>query len=140
MNRERWRTWAGVPGVLVAVLPKATCPVCVAAYAGAASALGLGFLLTDRILNPLILVSVAISVGSVGWNSWQLNQPVPLLVAMIGAVGVILGRMVLSVPAAVYGGVVLMLAASLWTLWSRRTRSSALVQVVPSENEGGDGG
>ncbi len=37
MGRPRWRSWAGLPGVLAAVLPKATCPLCVAAYAGALS-------------------------------------------------------------------------------------------------------
>lgn len=54
-----WRSIGPVPGALVAPLPKAACPLCVAAYAGAVSSLGLGFLLTGgvdaghrRLANP----------------------------------------------------------------------------------------
>jgi hypothetical protein len=129
VDRSRWQSWAGLPGVIAAVLPKATCPLCVAAYAGAVSALGLGFLLTDRVLNPMIVVSLVVSVGGVGWNAWQSHQPVPLIMAGAGAVSVILGRMVWNTSVLVYAGVALMVAASLWTLWRRRARSSAIVQL-----------
>lgn len=135
---RRWRIWAALPGILAAALPKATCPLCVAAYAGAVSALGLGFLLTDRVLNPIILASLAVSVGSVAWNTWQRRRPAPLLLAVVGASGVVLGRIVWSVPAAVYGGVALMLAASLWTLWWRRPRSAPLLHIGFIEKEGGE--
>lgn len=133
-HNTKWRRWAGVPGVIAAVLPKAACPVCVAAYAGALSALGLGFLLTDRVLSPIIVVSLAVSVGSVGWNARRLHQPMPMYVAALGAVVVVCGRMVWSVPVAVYGGVVLLLGASLWTLW----RKSPAAAPISIQNEGGE--
>lgn len=133
-----WRTMASLPGILAAVLPKAACPLCVAAYAGAVSALGLGFLLTDRVLNPIILVSLAVSVGSVAWNAWQRRRVAPLLLAVAGASSVVLGRMLWSLPAAVYGGVVLLVGASFWTLWLNRSASAPLIRIGFIEKEGGE--
>ena len=129
-RRSRWRSLAGVPGVIVAVLPKATCPICVAAYAGAVSSLGLGFLLTDRVLNPIIIASLIISVGSVAWNTRRSGRLAPLLVSLIGACAVVLGRVVWSFPVAVYGGVVLLVGASVWTLWLNRPAPEPIVQVT----------
>ena len=130
----RWRTWTAVPGILAAVLPKATCPLCVAAYAGVISSLGLGFLLTDRVLNPVILVSLTLSVASAGWNSWARRRSLPFLLAVTGAAAVVLGRMVWSLPLVVYGGVALLLGASSWTLWLNRRTS--LVQVRLAREKG----
>ena len=135
----RWRTWVALPGLLAAVLPKAACPVCVAAYAGAVSALGLGFLLTDRVLNPIILGSLVVSVGSVAWSARQRRRSGPVLLALAGGCGVVLGRMVWSLPVAVYGGVALLLGASAWTVWLARPAPTPLVQISSVRREGGGG-
>jgi len=127
-----------LPSILAAVLPKATCPICVAAYAGAVSTLGLGFLLTDRVLNPIIFGSLAVSVGSVAWNARQRRRSGPLLLALAGAAGVVLGRMVWSRPVVVYGGVALLLGASVWTLWLSRPAPASLVQISFVEEKGGE--
>ena len=134
---RRWR-WAALPGIVAAVLPRATCPICVAAYAGVVSALGLGFLLTDRVLNPIILGSLAVSVGSVAWSGRQRRRSAPLLLALAGAAGVVLGRIVWSLPVVVYGGVALLLGASVWTLWLSRPASASLVQISLVEKKGGE--
>ena len=42
-----------LPGVVLPLLPSTTCPVCIAAYAGALSTLGLGFLFNARVQTPL---------------------------------------------------------------------------------------
>lgn len=137
-NRSgRWR-WAALPGILAAVLPKAACPICVTAYAAVVSALGLGFLLTDRVLNPIILGSLAVSVGSAAWSGRQRRRSGPVLLSLAGAAGVVLGRMVWSLPAVVYGGVALLLGASVWTLWLSRPASASLVQISLIENKGGE--
>ncbi len=134
---RRWR-WAALPGIVAAVLPRATCPICVAAYAGVVSALGLGFLLTDRVLNPIILGSLAVRVGSRAWSGRQRRRSAPLLLALAGAAGVVLGRIVWSLPVVVYGGVALLLGASVWTLWLSRPASASLVQISLVEKKGGE--
>ncbi len=135
-RREFARSLAPVPGILAALLPKAACPLCVAAYAGVVSALGLGFLLTDRVLNPIILGSLALSVGSVAWAARQRRRLLTIVPAVLGAAGIVLGRMVWSVPVAVYGGMTLLLGASLWMLWVSRPRPAPLVHIRSVRKEG----
>ena len=135
-RHEATRNLAALPGILAAVLPKAACPVCVAAYAGAVSALGLGFLLTDRVLNPIIVGSLALSVVSVAWAARQRRRTLPLYLAVVGAAAIILGRMIWSVPLVVYVGMALLLGASLWTLWVRRPQPAPLVNIRFERKEG----
>jgi hypothetical protein len=104
----------------------------VAAYAGFVSSLGLGFLLTDRVLNPIIVASVIVSVGSAAWNSRRSGRLPPLLMSVAGACAVVAGRVVWSFSFAAYAGVVLLVGASIWTLWLNRL-PEPLVQVFPTK-------
>ena len=46
---------AATAGVLVPLLPKGACPLCLGAYGALLSTLGLGFLATERALAPLVV-------------------------------------------------------------------------------------
>ncbi len=127
---QSWlRNLALVPGAALALLPSASCPVCIAAYAGALSALGLGFLFNERVLAPLIGVFLAIGVGSVAWSTRSHGRVMPLVVTVLGAAGVIGGRLIWAVPSVLYAGVGLLIGASLWNLWLKRPQPAPVVQL-----------
>lgn len=135
--RSTWaRSLAPLPGALLSILPSATCPACVAAYAGVLSATGLGFLLTERVLVPIIVVFLAAGIASIGWSTRSHRRAGPLAITVVGSAAVVLGRVVWSVPILLYGGVALLVSASLWNLWLKRPRPESLVQLRVARKEG----
>jgi len=130
------RSLALLPGALLSLLPAAKCPFCIAAYAGVLSSVGLGFLHNDRILTPLITAFLVIGLTSVAWSTRSHRRPGPLAVTVLGSLAVIAGRLVWNIPAVLYGGVVLLVGASLWNLWLKRPRSEPLTQLRLGRKEG----
>ena len=128
---SRRRGWVGslalVPGMVLSVLPSATCPFCVSAYAAVVSALGLGFLLNQRVLVPLIVGLLLVGLGTIGWSTRSHRHPGPVLVASAGSLAVVVGRVVWEIPFVLYGGAGLLVVASFWNLWLKRPRHEPLV-------------
>ncbi len=123
------RSLAVLPGALLALLPSATCPACLAAYAGLVSALGLGFLFNERVLAPLIGIFLSIGIVSVAWSTRTHRRLGPLVVTAVGSGVVVAGRLLWNVPIALYTGVGLLVGASLWNLWLKRPKAESLVQI-----------
>jgi mercuric ion transport protein len=140
-TEPRWpwrRSLALLPGALLPLLPSATCPACLAAYAGVLSAMGLGVLLQGRVLVPLIAFFLAVGVASVAWSTRGHGRAGPLVATVAGSLAVILGRIIWSVPSLVYGGAVLLVAASLWNAWLKSPRSKPLAHIGLTRKEGRD--
>lgn len=114
-----FRAALGVPGALLSLLPSANCPLCMAAYAGILSTLGLGFLFTERVLACLVPVFLVVGVASIAWTLPAHGRKAPLLIAVIASVLIVSGRLVWSAPTAVYLGAPLFLAAAGWNFWLR---------------------
>lgn len=132
-RRRESRSWIKsvlvIPGAVLPLLPAATCPACIAAYAGVVSALGLGFLVNERVMVPLILFFLGLSVATVGW-AWRTHRHIgPFAATLAGAAGVVLGRIALHVPVFVYAGVALLIAGTAWNLWFKRPRPVPLVKL-----------
>ncbi len=111
---------AVIPAAVLALLPSASCPVCLAAYAGLLSSLGLGFLFNDRVQKPLIVLFVSISVASIAWAIRRHGRFGPCLVVLAGSIAIVAGRVIWSVPWAVYLGVPSVVVAALWNLILKR--------------------
>lgn len=109
-----------LPAALLSLVPTATCPLCLSAYAGVLSAVGLGFLLTDRVLAPLIVVFLLAGLASVAWSMRTHRHAGPFVATLAGSVGVVAGRLVWDVPLVLYTGVMLLLVASLWNVAIKR--------------------
>ena len=124
------RSLAVLPGALLALLPSATCPMCLAAYAGVLSAVGLGFLFNEKVLGPLIVVFLAIGILSVAWSTRGHRRLGPLVVTVVGSGVVVAGRLVWNIPMALYTGVAFLIGASLWNFWLKRPRPEPLVQIA----------
>ena len=136
---SRGRSWARslllLPGALLPLLPSATCPVCLGAYAGVISAIGLGFVINERVLVPLIALFLGINIVSVAWSTRSHRRREPLLGTLLGSAAVVVGRLIWHVHLLVYSGVALLLVASLFNLWLKRPPQERLIQIVRARNE-----
>ncbi len=120
-GRPAWlQTLIAIPAAVLPLLPSFSCPVCVAAYAGLLSSLGLGFLLTDRVQRPLIVAFLIVSVAGVGWAARQYNKIGPLVLVLLGSAGIIAGRLIWNIPSGLYVGVVCLVAGTVWNLILKR--------------------
>ena len=111
-----WRTFIVVPAAILPLLPSASCPVCLAAYAGVLSSFGLGFLFRDPVQRSLIIVFLSISVASVGWATRRHRNIGPITTAVSGSFAIVIGRVLGSVPWLVYFGVPCVVVAAVWNL------------------------
>lgn len=116
---EALRALASLPGAVLPLVPSFSCPACIAAYAGVLSALGLGFLFTDEVLQPLIVISLVIGVTSIAWTMRAHGRRAPLVLAASAALVIAIGRLVWSLPLVVYLGAAAFLVAAGWNLWLR---------------------
>jgi mercuric ion transport protein len=127
---------AAVPGAFVALLPAATCPACLGAYFGVLSAVGLGFLLTNRLLVPVIVSFLVVGIASIAWSTRSHRRLGPLIATLAGSGALVAGRLIWRVPAMLYGGFALLVGASLWNLWLKRRRLEPLIQLRLPQKEG----
>ena len=136
-GRSTWlRSLAPVPGALLPLLPSVSCPACLAAYAGVVSALGLGFLFTERVLAPLIAGFLVVGIATIGWSSRTHGRRGPLLATLVGSAAVAAGRLIWRIPPAMYGGMALLVVASLWNMWLKRPQPSPLIQIRLGREKG----
>jgi hypothetical protein len=111
------------PGIFVSLLPKLACPACWPAYAGLLSSVGLGFLVGTAYLLPLTIVFLLVALSTVAFRAASRRGYRPLLLGFFGSVGVVVGKFVWDSSDVLYGGVALLIAASIWNLWPQRSTS-----------------
>lgn len=117
-NRKGWLgILAVIPSVGAAALPAVGCPACWPAYAGLLSALGLGVVDYTPYLLPLTVVFLTVALLSLGYRARRRHKYKPLIVGIVAAWVVVVSKFVFSANAATYGGIALLLAASIWNSW-----------------------
>ena len=120
-NREsstRWRDClTAAPAVGVALLPRLACPCQMPAYAGLISSMGLAFLMKTVYLFPLTAMCLTFSVGGLAVSAKRRRGYAPFVTGFLGAILLMVGKFVFAWPFAVYGGLMLLLVASLWNSW-----------------------
>ena len=112
---------AVLPGIGAALLPVLTCPACWPAYAGLLSALGLNFANYTPYLLPLTIVLLLVAVGALGYHAVSRRQYGPLSMGIAGSVILVAGKFALDRDLIMYGGIALLVAASVWNAWPRKT-------------------
>lgn len=113
------RAAAFLPGVGVSLLPKLTCPLCWPAYAGLLTTFGLGFLMSERYLFGVTAVFLVISVGALAYRNRNRRGIAPAVLGLVGAAIVLVGKFQLESINAMYAGLALLIAASVWNSWPR---------------------
>jgi hypothetical protein len=98
--------------LVLAALPK--CPMCLAAYGGLLAALGSSSWLAAVWGLPLTTVALLVALGALAFPARRRRQYGPLLLAVLGASVLLLGKFLFAAPSAVYAGPSLLAAASVW--------------------------
>ncbi|GAB4242415.1 MAG: hypothetical protein Kow00109_18140 [Acidobacteriota bacterium] len=117
-HADKW----GPVGSLIAAL----CCLGVAPFVAALSAAGLEFLLTDRILLPLLVLSLAATVVALRFDRRKHGRFGPLGTAVGGGVIVLGGLWVSSVLTVL--GLGLVLVATVWNWWLVRRNATCAVE------------
>jgi hypothetical protein len=133
---------AAIPGVGVSLLPKLTCPLCWPAYASLLTTLGLGFLISARYLLAITVLFLLVSLSALALRARKRRGYGPAIVGLFASVIVLVAKFSFEYRLAVYGGMFLLMAASLWNSWPKRAnqcprcapRGHELIQ--PSAKEG----
>jgi hypothetical protein len=121
-SESGWRSsLAALPGIGASLLPVGVCPACWPVYAGILSSLGLGFLLKEGYLLPLTAAFLLVAVGGLAYKAGARRGYGPFVLGLVASGAVLAGKFVLEVFPIVYGGVALLLGASIWNAWPRKT-------------------
>ncbi|MBI1355725.1 MAG: hypothetical protein GC160_15405 [Acidobacteria bacterium] len=108
---------APLPGALAALLP--SCPFCWPLYAGALSALGLGYLLNEEHMPLVAAVLLLLTLLPLAYRVRERHGYGPLLVGVLGSGAVLLGKFLLGSDATLYAGLATLLAAHMWNIRRR---------------------
>jgi mercuric ion transport protein len=106
-----------LPGLGVALLPKAICPLCVPVYLNVLTSLGLGFLLSSKYLFSITLALLLIAVSTLAFRSRQRRGLLPCELGLAASALILAGKFGLDSHSMMYGGVVLLVSASVWNAW-----------------------
>jgi hypothetical protein len=141
VERSRPRgKWTGIlaslPAIGVALLPKAVCPACWPLYAGFLSAVGFGFLMKTTYLLPLTSVFLLIAVAALGIRARRRRGYGPMVLGIAAVMVVIAGKFIFDSDPAMYCGAFLLVGASVWNAWPRRTSSGPHCPACPPNPPG----
>jgi hypothetical protein len=120
------RSWlAIIPAIGVSMLPKLVCPACWPAYVGLLSSIGLGFLMKTVYLLPLTVGLLIVAVGALGFRAWNRHGFGPFATGVVAALIVIVGKFQFESDPAMYGGIALLIAASVWNTRPKRSKKAS---------------
>ncbi len=110
-GRSALAAFSGAAGWLI---PAWGCPVCLSAFAGTMSALGLGFVATEAVLTPLTVVLLGGTLVALGFGARRRRLYGPLLLGLVGA-GLLAGSKFWPAQEWLgYGGLACVLVGAIW--------------------------
>ena len=89
--------------------------MCWPAYAAVLSALGVGFIDYTPYLLPLTLAFLGVTLAMLAWRPRR--GYAPLALGLAASAMVLVGKFLFDSDIAVYAGVALLVAASVWNAW-----------------------
>lgn len=116
--------WGGslvvVPGIGASLLPVGVCPLCWPVYAGLLSSLGFGFLLESSYLLPVTALFLVIAVAALAYKARTRRGYRPFVMGLVASAIVIASKFIFEFDAAMYGGIAMLVGASVWSAWPRK--------------------
>ena len=111
---------AVLPNIAMAALPKVFCPACWPAYSALLGAMGLNFINYMPYMLPMTVLFLIIVLLSLAYRAKQRRGYQPFILGMLAATIVSIGKFHLASDAAMYFGITLLIAASVWNAWPRQ--------------------
>lgn len=99
------------------------------ASAGLLGSMGLAFLLKTTYLLPLMVGAMVVAVVGLGYRAGQRRGYGPLMVGMLAASLLMLGRFVVVSNVMMYLGGGLLIVASVWNSWPRKRPTTTVVEL-----------
>ncbi len=118
------QVWFTIPGIGVALLPKLLCPLCWPLYAAVVSSVGLGFLIGTAYLLPITSAFLVLTLAILGFGAKKRRGYRPLLLGAVASAAVLIGKFYLESNPIMYGGVGLLVFASVWNASPRRAETT----------------
>ena len=87
------------------------------------------FLLHTAYLVPLTLVTLLVALGALGFRAQRRRGYGPLVVGLFAGVLVVVGKFALDLAVMTYGGIVLLIAVSVWNSWPLKGSGDGVVQL-----------
>jgi len=123
--RTGWRSFfAALPAVAAAALPKLTCPACWPAYSGLLSSMGVSFINYTPYLFPLTAAFLLVSLIALAWRAPRRRGYGPLWLGLAASAVLLVGKFVFDSNIAMYAGMTILVAASLWNVWPQVRREA----------------
>ncbi|MCA9123671.1 MAG: hypothetical protein H6822_02390 [Planctomycetaceae bacterium] len=107
----------------------------VPAYAGLLGSVGLAFLLQTVYLLPITVIALVVVVGALGFRAPRRGGYGPFVVGVVAACLLLVGKFVLEFDLGTYGGIGLLIVASVWNSWPTKLPSSEPVQLAIPEDD-----
>lgn len=120
----------GTIGTMGSGLIVGLCPACIPAVGALLSSLGVGFLVQDSFLRPLLFIFLILAMAGLLYSYLKEHHNIwPLVFGATSGVALYLGRYVyfggFINPALMYGGVVAIISVGFWNLYLRRKTACA---------------
>jgi lipopolysaccharide export LptBFGC system permease protein LptF len=97
--------------------------------------MGLTFLLHTEYQLPLTVGALLLAVGPLGFRAGRRRGYRPLAGGILAAAFVILGKFVLDFAAVTYGGIAMLIAASIWNSWPLKRPKGELIELGLQKRE-----
>lgn len=119
-SQKKW-TVLSIVGSIFSSLMVGFCPVCIPAIGAFLSAIGLGFLVRESVLKPLLLVFLAATLFGFAWSYLREHGRLgPLILGIAFAVGLYISRYVylgaVINTGLMYGSIAGIIAVSFWNI------------------------
>lgn len=115
-------------GSLGSAITVGLCPICIPAFGAFLSAIGLGFLVNESILYPVLLIFLSTTIGGLFWSYRKEHGNIfPLILGILSGTAIYIGRYIylgaLINQVLMYGGIVGIIGVSLLNLKLRKQRA-----------------
>ena len=99
------------------------------ASAGLLGSMGIAFLLKTTYLLPLMVGAMVMAVVGLGYRAGQRHGYWPLMVGILSASMLVLGKFLVVSDVMMYLGGGLLIVASVWNSWPRKRATTSVVEL-----------